>query len=165
MSELKPGYVRPLDFKNGRVDMSHGAGGRAMMQLIDELFVQSFDNEWLRQMNDQACFAVPAGRLVMATDSHVVSPLFFPGGDIGSLAVNGTINDVAMSGARPLYLAAGFILEEGFPLSELKRIVLSMAGAAQEAGVAVITGDTKVVERGKGDGVFITTTGVGVVPP
>ena len=135
-----------------------------MAQLIEELFVQSFDNEWLRQMNDQACFAVPAGRMVMSTDSHVVSPLFFPGGDIGSLSVHGTINDVAMSGARPLYLAAGFILEEGFPLADLKRIVESMAGAAQEAGVCVITGDTKVVERGKGDGVFITTTGVGVVP-
>jgi hydrogenase expression/formation protein HypE len=165
MSAVKPGYARPLDVRNGRVDLSHGAGGRAMAQLIEELFVQAFDNEWLRQMNDQACFAVPAGRMVMSTDSHVVSPLFFPGGDIGSLSVHGTVNDVAMSGARPLYLAAGFILEEGFPLSDLKRIVKSMAGAAQDAGVSVITGDTKVVERGKGDGVFITTTGVGVVPP
>ncbi len=165
MSALKPGHGRPLDFINGRVDLSHGAGGRAMAQLIDELFVQAFDNKWLRQMNDQACFEVPAGRMVMSTDSHVVSPLFFPGGDIGSLAVHGTINDVAMAGARPLYLAAGFILEEGFALAELKRIVASMAGAAQDAGVCVITGDTKVVERGKGDGVFITTTGVGVVPP
>jgi len=162
---MKPGYGRPVDFKNGRVDLSHGAGGRAMTQLIEELFVEAFDNEWLRQMNDQACFAIPAGRMVMATDSHVVSPLFFPGGDIGSLCVHGTINDVAMSGAHPLYLAAGFILEEGFPLADLKRIVESMADAAQEAGVHVITGDTKVVERGKGDGVFITTTGVGVVPP
>jgi len=165
MSAVKEGYVRPVDFNSGRVDMSHGAGGRAMAQLIEELFVQAFDNEWLRQMNDQACFAVPAGRMVITTDSHVVSPLFFPGGDIGSLAVHGTVNDVAMSGARPLYLAAGFILEEGFPLAELKRIVLSMARSAREAGVPVITGDTKVVERGKGDGVFITTTGVGVVPP
>jgi hydrogenase expression/formation protein HypE len=165
MSTIKSGHGRPVDFRNGRVDLSHGAGGRAMTQLIEELFVEAFDNEWLRQMNDQACFAVPAGRMVMATDSHVVSPLFFPGGDIGSLSVHGTINDVAMSGARPLYLAAGFILEEGFPLADLKRIVESMAGAAQEAGVCVITGDTKVVERGKGDGVFITTTGVGVVPP
>ena len=103
--------------------------------------------------------------MVMATDSHVVSPLFFPGGDIGCLSVHGTVNDVAMAGARPLYLAAGFILEEGFPLADLKRIVLSMAAAAKEAGVPVVTGDTKVVEQGKGDGVFITTTGVGVVPP
>ena len=165
MSALKPGYGQPLDFDSGRVDLSHGAGGRAMAQLIEELFVRSFDNEWLRQMNDQACFAVPAGRMVISTDSHVVSPLFFPGGDIGSLSVHGTINDVAMSGARPLYLAAGFILEEGFPLADLRRIVQSMAGAAQEAGVCVVTGDTKVVERGNGDGVFITTTGVGMVPP
>ncbi len=165
MSAFEPGYARPLDLRHGCVDMSHGAGGRAMAQLIEELFVQAFDNEWLRQMNDQARFAVPSGRMVMSTDSHVVSPLFFPGGDIGSLSVHGTINDVAMSGARPLYLAAGFVLEEGFPLADLGRIVTSMAGAAQEAGVAVITGDTKVVERGKGDGVFITTTGVGMVPP
>jgi hydrogenase expression/formation protein HypE len=158
-------YGQPLDLNGGCVELSHGAGGRAMAQLIEELFVQAFDNEWLRQMNDQASFAVSAGRMVMSSDSHVVSPLFFPGGDIGSLSVHGTINDVAMAGARPLYLAAGFILEEGFPLTQLKRIVESMAGAAQEAGVAVIAGDTKVVERGKGDGVFITTTGVGVVPP
>ena len=109
-------------------------------------------------------FAVGAGRMVIATDSHVVSPLFFPGGDIGCLSVHGTINDVAMAGAAPLYLAAGFILEEGFPLADLQRIVESMAAAAREAGVPVVTGDTKVVERGKGDGVFITTTGVGVVP-
>jgi hydrogenase expression/formation protein HypE len=161
---VRDGYVRPVDFKRGRVDMTHGGGGRAMAQLIDELFVRAFDNEWLRQANDQAAFAVTAGRMVMATDSHVVSPLFFPGGDIGCLSVHGTINDVAMSGAKPLYLAAGFVLEEGFPLAELKRIVESMAAASREAGVPVVTGDTKVVERGKGDGVFITTTGVGVVP-
>lgn len=153
-----------LDLENGRVDMSHGAGGRAMAQLIDELFKQALDNEWLSQGNDQALFSVPPGRLVMSTDAHVVSPLFFPGGDIGSLAVHGTINDVAMSGARPLHLAASFILEEGFPLADLARIVASLAQAAREAGVAVVTGDTKVVERGKGDGVFITTTGIGVVP-
>ena len=164
MKAVRRGYIRPVDFENGRVDMSHGAGGRAMAQLIEELFVQAFDNEWLRQMNDQACFAPPAGRMVMSTDSHVVSPLFFPGGDIGCLAVHGTVNDVAMAGARPLYLAAGFILEEGFPLADLKRIVVSMARAAEDAGVPIVTGDTKVVERGKGDGVFITTTGVGVVP-
>jgi hydrogenase expression/formation protein HypE len=160
---MRDGYVKPIDFRHGRVDMTHGGGGRAMAQLIDELFLRAFDNEWLRQANDQAAFAVPGGRMVMATDSHVVSPLFFPGGDIGCLSVHGTINDVAMAGARPLYLAAGFILEEGFPLADLKRIVASMAAAAKEAGVPVVTGDTKVVEQGKGDGVFITTTGVGVV--
>jgi hydrogenase expression/formation protein HypE len=161
---VKRGYVRPVDFKHGRVDLTHGSGGRAMAQLIDELFLRAFDNEWLRRLNDQACFQAPQGRMVMATDSHVVSPLFFPGGDIGCLSVHGTINDVAMSGARPLYLAASFILEEGFPLADLKRIVESMARAAQKAGVPIVTGDTKVVEQGKGDGVFITTTGVGVVP-
>ena len=165
MSIVKKDYIRPLDIKNGRVDMGHGAGGRAAMQLIEELFLAAFDNDYLRQGDDGAAFAVPQGeRMVMAVDGHVVSPLFFPGGDVGCLSVHGTINDVAMSGARPLYLAASFILEEGFPLSDLKRIVESMAAAAREAGVPVITGDTKVVEQGKGDGVFISTTGVGVVP-
>jgi len=164
MSNARKDYIRPVDFKQGCVDLSHGGGGRAMAQLVDELFLRAFDNEWLRQRNDQAAFTVPPGRMVMATDSHVVSPLFFPGGDIGCLSVHGTINDVAMSGAVPLYLAAGFILEEGFALSDLKRIALSMAAAAKEAGVPIVTGDTKVVEKGKGDGVFITTTGVGVVP-
>jgi hydrogenase expression/formation protein HypE len=158
------GYIRPVDFKHGHVDMTHGGGGRAMAQLIDELFMRAFDNEWLRQANDQAAFEIGAGRMVMATDSHVVSPLFFPGGDIGCLSVHGTINDVAMSGAVPLFLSAAFILEEGFPLTDLKRVVESMAAAARGANVPVITGDTKVVERGKGDGVFITTTGVGRVP-
>lgn len=153
-----------LNIKRGTVDMTHGSGGRAMAQLIEELFFKHFDNKLLHQANDQACFAVSAGRMVMSTDGHVISPLFFPGGDIGSLAVHGTINDVAMSGARPLYLSAGFILEEGFPLLDLERIVVSMARAATAAGVPVVTGDTKVVEKGKGDGVFITTTGVGVVP-
>ncbi len=164
MTKPRTGYIRPLDLKNGRVDMTHGSGGRAMAQLIEELFLAAFDNEFLRRMNDQASFPAPAGRMVMATDSHVVSPLFFPGGDIGCLSVHGTINDVAMAGAVPLYLSAGFILEEGFPLADLARIVESMARAAQEAGVAIVTGDTKVVERNKGDGVFITTTGIGVVP-
>lgn len=153
-----------LDLKTGRVDMSHGSGGRAMAQLIQSLFVAEFDNELLRQGNDQAAFAVPGGRLVMSTDAHVIAPLFFPGGDIGSLAVHGTINDVAMAGARPLYLAAAFILEEGLPLADLQRIVRSMAQASREAGVPIVTGDTKVVEKGSGDGVFITTTGVGLVP-
>src|SRR5512137_2874504 len=145
--------------------MTHGSGGRAMAQLIDELFARAFDNEWLRQGNDGALLAPPPGRMVMATDCHVVSPLFFPGGDIGCLSVHGTINDVAVMGAAPLYLAAGFVLEEGFPLADLKRIVESMAAASREAGVPIVTGDTKVVERGKGDGVFVTTTGFGVVPP
>lgn len=165
MSTAKKDYVRPIDFKHGRVDMNHGAGGRASAQLIGELFARAFDNPALRQGDDGALLDVPPGhRLVMATDGHVISPLFFPGGDIGGLAVHGTLNDVAMLGARPLYLSASFILEEGFALAELKRIVESMASASREAGVPVVTGDTKVVEQGKGDGVFITTTGIGVVP-
>ncbi len=157
-------YKRRLDIKDGCVDLSHGSGGRAMSQLISGLFHEALDNKWLRRGNDQSAFEVSGGRLVMTTDGYVVSPLFFPGGDIGSLAVHGTINDVAMAGARPLFLSAGFIIEEGFALADLKRIADSMGDASRAAGVPVITGDTKVVERGKADGVFITTTGVGVVP-
>ena len=161
----KPDYIRPLDLKHGRIDMNHGAGGRASAQLIEELFARAFDNPALRAGNDGAAVDLPPGhRLVMATDAHVISPLFFAGGDIGCLSVHGTVNDVAMMGARPLYLAASFVLEEGFPLADLERIVDSMAAAAREAGVAIVTGDTKVVEQGKGDGVFITTTGVGALP-
>jgi hydrogenase expression/formation protein HypE len=157
--------TRKLDIRNGRVDLSHGAGGRAMAQLIDEIFRTAFDNSYLDQGNDQASFDPPSGRMVISTDAYVIWPLFFPGGDIGSLAVHGTINDVAMAGARPLHLAASYIIEEGFPLADLERIAVSMGRAAREAGVAIVTGDTKVVERGKADGVFITTTGVGVIPP
>ncbi len=160
---MKKSYTRSLDIKHGCVDMSHGSGGRSMAQLIEELFSQAFNNEYLSQGNDGALLPSIKGQLVMATDSHVVSPLFFAGGDIGCLAVHGTINDVAMMGAQPLYLAASFILEEGFPLVDLQRIVASMAKASIEAGVPIVTGDTKVVEKGKGDGVFITTTGIGVV--
>jgi len=158
-------YRRRLDIRNGRVDLSHGSGGRAMAQLIAEIFHQALDNEWLRQGNDQAAFDVRGGRMVMTTDAYVVSPLFFPGGDIGSLAVHGTINDIAVGGARPLYLSASFIIEEGFPLADLKRIADRMGAAAGSAGVPVITGDTKVVEHGKADGVFISTTGLGIVLP
>jgi hydrogenase expression/formation protein HypE len=169
MADVKRGHVRPLDLKNGRVDLTHGSGGRAMVQLISELFARHLGNEYLGQGNDGAVLPAPMldgkpARLVMSTDSHVVSPLFFPGGDIGCLSVHGTVNDVAVMGATPLYLAAGFILEEGFALSDLARIVESMAEAARTAGVPVVTGDTKVVERGKGDGIFITTTAVGVLP-
>ncbi len=153
-----------ISIKHGVVEMNHGAGGKAMHQLIEQLFLSAFDNEWLAQRNDQACFTVSNPRLVMTTDGHVISPLFFPGGDIGSLAVHGTLNDIAMAGATPLYLSAGFILEEGFPLRDLQKIVASMATAARDANVCIITGDTKVVEKGKGDGVFITTTGLGVIP-
>ena len=162
--QVKKGYARPLDIKHGRVDMSHGGGGRAMVQLITELFAKHLANEYLAQGNDGTCLPVGEGRLVVSTDSHVVSPLFFPGGDIGCLSVHGTVNDVAVMGATPLYLTAGFILEEGFPLADLARIVESMAKAANDAGVKLVAGDTKVVEQGKGDGVFITTTGVGFLP-
>ena len=166
MTQTRKTYIRPLDLKTGQIDMAHGSGGRAMAQLIEELFAKHLGNEYLAQGDDGALLPHPGeGRLVMATDSHVVSPLFFPGGDIGCLSVHGTINDVAVMGAEPLYLSAGFILEEGFNLADLARIVQSMAAAAREAGVPIVTGDTKVVERGKGDGVFITTTGVGVVRP
>ncbi len=162
--QVKKGYVRPLDIKHGRVDMSHGGGGRAMVQLITDLFANHLGNEFLAQGNDGTCLPPGNGRLVVSTDSHVVSPLFFPGGDIGCLSVHGTVNDVAVMGATPMYLTAGFILEEGFPLADLARIVESMAKAAKEAGVKLVAGDTKVVEQGKGDGVFITTTGVGFLP-
>ena len=157
-------YRHRLDIRNGRVDLSHGSGGRAMAQLIADIFHQALDNEWLRRGNDQAAFDVAGGRMVMTTDGYVVSPLFFPGGDIGSLSVHGTINDIAMGGARPLYLSASFIIEEGFPLADLKRIAESLGAAARAASVPVVTGDTKVVERGKADGVFISTTGIGTVP-
>jgi hydrogenase expression/formation protein HypE len=160
--QVKPGYARALDIRRGRVDLSHGGGGRAMMQLIRELFARHLGNAYLDQGNDSTVLPPLPGRLVVTTDSHVVSPLFFPGGDIGCLAVHGTVNDLAVMGARPLWLTAGFILEEGFPLADLDRIAASMARACREAGVQLVAGDTKVVERGKGDGVFITTSGIGV---
>ncbi len=167
---MKKDYVRPLDLKHGRIDMNHGAGGRASMQLIEEVFARAFDNPHLREGDDGASLPVPpealaGGRLVTACDGHIVSPLFFPGGDIGCLSVHGTINDVAMMGARPLWLTASFILEEGFPLADLVRIVDSMAAASREAGVPVVAGDTKVVAQGQGDGCFIATTGIGVAAP
>jgi len=155
---------RKLDIRTGLVDLSHGAGGRASTQLVDDIFRPAFDNALLDQGNDQAAFDVAAGRMVMSTDGYVIWPLFFPGGDIGSLSVHGTVNDLAMAGAQPLHIAASYILEEGFPLADLQRIAVSMGRAAAEAGVAIVTGDTKVVERGKADGLFITTTGIGLVP-
>ncbi|MDO6965957.1 hydrogenase expression/formation protein HypE [Rhizobium alvei] len=164
MNVMLKAYKRKLDIAHGRVDLSHGAGGRAMGQLIEGIFHKAFDNDWLRAGNDQSAFSVPAGRMVMTTDGYVVSPLFFPGGNIGTLAAHGTINDIAMAGAVPLYLSASFIIEEGFPLADLERIAQSMGEASREAGVPIITGDTKVVERGKADGVFISTAGVGCVP-
>jgi hydrogenase expression/formation protein HypE len=154
---------RKTRLRDDRVTMAHGAGGRATQTLIEGLFLEAFRNPLLEVLEDQAVFSVHGSRLAFTTDSFVVSPLFFPGGCIGDLAVNGTVNDLAVSGARPLYLSAGFILEEGFPVAELKRIAEAMSAAAREAGVAIATGDTKVVQRGKGDGCYITTSGVGVI--
>ncbi len=150
-----------------RISLSHGAGGRVMAELIAEVFIPALDNPYLRQMADAALVegVAAGGRLALSTDSFVVRPLFFPGGDIGSLAVHGTVNDLAMGGARPLWLTAGFILEEGLEIKVLEQVVASMARAAREAGVVVVAGDTKVVERGHGDGIYINTAGVGVVLP
>ncbi|MBM4464744.1 MAG: hydrogenase expression/formation protein HypE [Chloroflexi bacterium] len=145
--------------------LAHGGGGRLTQMLIERMFWPTFRNPALETLHDGAVLEVGGVRLAFTTDSFVVSPLFFPGGDIGELAVNGTVNDLAMCGARPLYLSLGLILEEGFPMEDLWRVVRSIQEAAQEAGVEVATGDTKVVDRGKGDGVFINTTGLGVIPP
>ena len=158
----------PLPHKDAIV-IGHGSGGRMTQELIQRVFTPHFSNDALLQSNDAALLSLPAGanlkgRLAVSTDSHIVSPLFFPGGDIGRLAVCGTVNDVAMLGAEPLYLTAGFILEEGLEISILERVAASMQAAAQEAGVTIVAGDTKVVERGKADGLFINTAGVGWVP-
>jgi hydrogenase expression/formation protein HypE len=153
--------------------MGHGAGGRMMADLIEHLFAPAFDNEWLSQMGDSTVLeqlavsgGVPEGgqRLAFTTDSFVVSPLFFPGGNIGELAVYGTVNDLAMRGAKPLVLSAGFILEEGLPMETLGNIVAAMAQACKKAGVKIATGDTKVVQKGHGDGIYINTSGIGVIP-
>ena len=143
--------------------MGHGGGGQLSNELIEHIFVPAFRNTPLEVMADSSVLPRPTGRLAFSTDSYVVQPLFFPGGSIGDLAVHGTVNDLSMSGATPLYLSAGFILEEGFPLSQLAAIVDRMARAACEAGVQIVTGDTKVVERGHGDGCYINTAGVGVI--
>jgi len=159
----------PLDHR-GTVQMAHGGGGRMMQRLIEGMFLPVFGRgrsaaEAKRPPHDSAVFKLDGARLAMTTDSYTVTPLFFPGGDIGKLAVYGTVNDLAMAGARPVYLSAGFILEEGLPMETLCRLVESMQEAAELAGVRIITGDTKVVDRGKGDGIYINTAGVGVVPP
>ena len=168
---MKPERLRT---RSGRltadtITLAHGAGGRAMRDLIDDLFVGGFDNAGLAGLEDQARLQIdalsePGARLAFTTDSYVVDPLFFPGGDIGALAVNGTVNDLAVGGARPLYLSCGMILEEGLPVETLRRVVASMKAAADAAGVAIVTGDTKVVHRGSADKLFINTAGVGVIP-
>jgi len=146
-----------------RVTMSHGAGGKATQTLIEAVFLETFRNPLLEPLEDAAELRILGGRLALTTDSYVVSPLFFPGGDIGDLAVNGTVNDLSVSGATPLYLTAGFILEEGFPVAQLTQVAESMRKAADAAGVCIVTGDTKVVQRGKADGCYINTAGVGVI--
>lgn len=150
------------DYPN--IILGHGGGGKLSAELVEHLFLPAFRNESLAGLGDAAVFGVNGARLAMSTDSFVVRPLFFPGGNIGELAVNGTVNDVAMSGAKPLYLSVGFIIEEGLPLETLGQIVDSMAAAAKTAGVQLITGDTKVVDKGHGDGVYINTSGIGVIP-
>jgi len=146
------------------VQLGHGSGGRLTAELIDDVFLAHLGNEILGRLEDQAVFSLPPGRLALTTDSYVVDPLFFPGGNIGELAVNGTVNDICMSGARPFHLSVSFIIEEGFPIADLKRIVASMGAAAKASGVSVVTGDTKVVNKGSCDKLFINTTGIGVVP-
>ncbi|RAY15702.1 hydrogenase expression/formation protein HypE [Actinomadura craniellae] len=146
-----------------RITLAHGAGGKATHALIDAVFLEAFRNPALEALADGAAVRAGGTRLAFTTDSYVVSPLFFPGGDIGDLAVNGTVNDLAVCGARPLYLSAAFVVEEGFPVEDLRRIADSMGAAARAAGVEVVTGDTKVVQRGKGDGCYVTTAGIGVL--
>src|SRR5215472_4565143 len=160
--EFNPACPFPLqDYPN--VLMAHGGGGRLMHQLISEMFLPAFRNPLTEPQHDACVFELGGQRLALTTDSYVVRPLFFPGGDLGSLAVHGTVNDLAMAGARPLYLTAAFIIEEGLPMETLWKIASSMQAAAAAAGVQIITGDTKVVDKGKADGLFINTAGVGVL--
>ncbi len=159
------GWSCPLPLRDyPNIVMGHGGGGKLSAELVEHLFLPAFQNETLNHLSDSSVLVVPAGRLAFSTDSFVVRPLFFPGGNIGDLAINGTVNDIAMSGAKPLYLSVGFILEEGLPMSKLAAIVDSMAAAARQAGVTLVTGDTKVVDRGHGDGIYINTSGIGLVP-
>ena len=159
------GWTCPVPLQNyPNIVMGHGAGGKMMNDLIRHLFAVEFQNDLLGQLADSTTINLEAGRLAFTTDSYVISPLFFPGGDIGELAVNGTVNDLSMSGARPLYLSAGFILEEGLPMETLGRIAASMARACKTADVQIATGDTKVVNKGHGDGIYINTSGIGLIP-
>jgi hydrogenase expression/formation protein HypE len=163
LQRIEAARQRKARIKEERITLAHGAGGKATHTLIDALFLEAFRNPLLEPLEDQAMLGVGGARIAFTTDSYVVSPIFFPGGDIGDLAVNGTVNDLTMSGARPLYLSCGFILEEGFPVADLQRIAASMAAAAERAGVSIVTGDTKVVQKGKADGCYINTAGVGVM--
>lgn len=150
-------------FNHKQIILGHGSGGKLTSELIQKLFLPAFDNEYLARLDDQAVLQFDGTRIAFTTDAFVVTPIFFPGGNIGDLAINGTVNDLAMSGAKPLYIAAAFILEEGLATDDLYQVVSSMSAAAKKAGVLLVTGDTKVVNRGKGDKIFITTTGIGLV--
>jgi hydrogenase expression/formation protein HypE len=150
------------EYKN--VLLAHGGGGKLSHQMIQKIFISQFKNDLLDPLHDGAMFTLGGARCAFSTDSYVINPIFFPGGDIGTLAVNGTVNDLAMCGARPLYLSSAFIIEEGLPMEDLWRVVLSMKQAAEAAGVQLVTGDTKVVDRGKGDKLFINTSGIGIIP-
>src|SRR5450631_490026 len=165
MAEVKSFQLQcPTPLNDGeRVQLAHGGGGRRMHELLEGLLLPSFKNDLLLERHDGATLNIAGARLAFTTDSYVVKPLFFPGGDIGTLAINGTVNDLAMCGARPLYLSSAFILEEGFPMESLRRVVESMRITAVEAKVQLVTGDTKVVDKGKGDGIFVNTAGIGVV--
>jgi hydrogenase expression/formation protein HypE len=163
LERIERARKRKARLREENITLAHGAGGKASQTLIEAVFLDAFRNPLLEPLDDGARFGVDGVSMVFTTDSYVVSPLFFPGGDIGDLAVNGTVNDLAVSGAEPLHLSAGFILEEGFPVADLRRVVASMKEAASAAGVAIVTGDTKVVQRGKADGCYINTAGVGVV--
>lgn len=165
MFNLEGGLVCPIPISDyPHVLMAHGGGGTLSQQLIQKMIVPQFRNDLLEPLHDGAIFTQNGIRFAFSTDSYVVNPIFFPGGDIGELAVNGTVNDLAMCGAKPLYLSAAFIIEEGFPMDDLWRVVVSMRGAALRSGVMLVTGDTKVVDRGKGDKIFINTSGIGIVP-
>jgi hydrogenase expression/formation protein HypE len=164
--DLLAGLACPIPISDyPQVLLAHGGGGKLSQQIIQKMIVPQFKNEFLEPLHDGAVFTLNGTRFAFSTDSYVISPIFFPGGDIGELAVNGTINDLSMCGARPAYLSAAFIIEEGFAMNDLWRVVVSMQAAAAKAGVSLVTGDTKVVDRGKGDSIFINTTGIGVVEP
>ncbi len=165
LDRIERARSRKARVKEERITLAHGAGGKATQSLIEAIFLDSFRNPLLEPLEDAATVTANGTGLAFTTDSYVVSPLFFPGGDIGDLAVNGTVNDLAVSGAKPMHLSAGFILEEGFPVADLRRIVTSMATAAEAAGVSIVTGDTKVVQRGKADGCYINTAGIGLREP
>ncbi|MFL6223409.1 MAG: hydrogenase expression/formation protein HypE [Actinomycetes bacterium] len=164
LQRIEKARSRKAKLKEERITLSHGSGGKATQTLIEAVFLEAFSNPLLAPLEDGAVLAANGGRLAFTTDSYVVSPLFFPGGDIGDLAVNGTVNDLAMSGATPLYLSTAFILQEGTALADIGRVAEAMGAAARAAGVQLVTGDTKVVDNGSGDGVYVNTAGVGVVP-